>query len=560
MSIRYSRILAGLLATTMVAGCSVSHESASGIRVASNEAGGLMATAARPMQAKDNRTVKVNDGVFVGNKSIRNENGEPLPSRFEGKSGVTIVRTSPSSLREIAAAVTEYTKIPVVLSASPVSGSQPAAPAPAAAGPGGLAAGPIPDGFPIQDALNQISGSQAGPIVASGSGVSASEIPLNYSGSLSGLLDIVASHFNVAWKYERGRIVLDTVVTRSFDIPALAITSNLAFDLSSKSTGSDTANSAGQTASAKADSDVYSEINTGLQGLVGEGSFSINKTTGVVTVTSTPATVARVADYVTSMNQRLGEQVAVSVKVYSVSLKDGEDFDLNVAGVFNEAGKYGLNFGNAAGGVVPAVAGGAGPGLGWALLDNASKLKGSNALVNALSTRGDVSVVTTASVTTVNGVPVPLQVGEERDYVKQVTTTAATSDTAATTSVEPGTVSTGFSLQLTPRVERNGDILLQYGINISELTGSEDGFDTYTSPDNSTKIQLRRVSQRNFIQQARIPSNNTLVLAGFEQVRNETTKRGVGRANFPLFGGGSAASMKREIIVIAITPTLLKAH
>lgn len=564
MTIRYSRILAGLLATTMVAGCSVSHDSASGVRVASSEAGGLLATAAAPMQAKDKSPVKVSDGVFVGNKSVRNENGEPLPSRFEGKAGVTLVRTSPSSLREIASAVTEYTKIPVVLSASPGSGSQPQASAPAAtAAPGGLAAGPIPDGFPIQEALSQISGQQAGAIVASSSGVSAAAIPLNYSGSLSGLLDIVSSHFNVAWKYERGRIVLDTVVTRSFDVPALAITSNLAFDLSSKSSGTDSnsAGSAGQTASAKADSDVYGEINKGLQGLVGEGSFSVNKTTGVVTVTSSPATVARVADYITSMNQRLGEQVAVSVKVYAVSLKDNEDFDLNVAGVFNEAGKYGINVGNAAvaGGVVPSPAGGIGPGLGWALL-NGSKFSGSNALVNALSTRGDVSVVTTASVTTVNGVPVPLQVGEERDYVKQVTTTAATQDTAATTTVTPGTVSTGFSLQLTPRVERNGDILLQYGINISELTGADGGFDTYKSPDGTTEIQLRRVSQRNFIQQARIPTNNTLVLAGFEQVRNESSKRGVGRANFPLFGGGSSATMKREIIVIAITPTLLKAN
>lgn len=563
MSTRYSKFFMGLLATTMIAGCSVSHESNGKIRAVSGEAGGLVGTAAQPMAPKDVRPIKVNDGVFVGTKSVRNENGEALPSRLEGSTGITIVRTTPSGLRDIASAVTEYTKIPVVLATSPSSGSTAASqPAPAAAQPA-LAAGPIPEGFPMAEALSQISGSNPGVISASTSGASATEIPLNYSGPLSGLLDIVSSHFNVAWKYERGRIVLDTVVTRSYDIPALAIASDMSFDLTSKSSGgSGNENSAGQTATSKAASDVFSEINTGIAGLVGDGSFSINKTTGVVTVTSNPATAARVGEYVTAMNKRLSEQVAVSVKVYSVTLNDNEEFNLDVAGIFNEAGKYGINIGNAAasGGIVPAVTGGAGPGLGWALLNGSSKFNGSNVLVNALSTRGDVSVVTTASVTTVNGVPVPLQVGEERDYVKQVTTTAATSDAAATTSVEPGTVSTGFSLQLTPRVERNGDILLQYGINISELTGADDGFDTYTSPDNSTKIQLRRVSQRNFIQQARIPNNSTLVLAGFEQVRNESTKSGVGRPNFPLLGGGSKASMKRDIIVIMITPTLLKTN
>jgi type II secretory pathway component GspD/PulD (secretin) len=69
---------------------------------------------------------------------------------------------------------------------------------------------------------------------------------------------------------------------------------------------------------------------------------------------------------------------------------------------------------------------------------------------------------------------------------------------------------------------------------------------------------LRRITQRNFIQQARIPHGNTLVLAGFEQIRNESKKRGLGRKAIPIFGGGSETNIKREIIVIMITPTLLK--
>ena len=563
MSVTKNKFILGLLATSMMAGCSVSHETNRNVRAAANDGGSLLATAAQPMAPKDTRPVKVNDGVFVGTKSVRNENGDPLPSRFEGKSGITIVRTSSVGLREIAGAITEYTKIPVVLAASPAAGSTQAAPSAAPASPG-LAAGPIPEGFPLEEVLGQINGQQGGgAIMASSPQISASAIPLNYSGPLSGLLDIVSSHFNVAWKYERGRIVLDTVVTRSFDIPALAISADLSFELTSKSSQSGSGGSegsAGQSATASAKSNVFDEIQAGIQGLVGEGSFSINKTTGVVTVTSTPAVVSRVADYVTSMNQRLAEQVAVSVKVYSVTLNDDEEFDLNVAGIFQQAGKYGLEIGNAvsSGGVVPSPAGGFGPGLGWALLDGSSKWAGSNALVRALATRGDVSVVTTASVTTVNGIPVPLQVGEQRDYVKSVSVTPGTDGAEPTASVESDTVSTGFSLQLTPRVERNGDILLQYGINISELTGAEDGFDTFTTMGST--VQLRRINQRNFIQQARIPNNNTLVLAGFEQVRNESVKRGVGRASFPLFGGGNKAAIKREIIVIAITPTLLKTN
>jgi type II secretory pathway component GspD/PulD (secretin) len=116
-------------------------------------------------------------------------------------------------------------------------------------------------------------------------------------------------------------------------------------------------------------------------------------------------------------------------------------------------------------------------------------------------------------------------------------------------------VTAGFNLHLVPRVDRSGDLLLQYGINISELTGSQDGFDTFETGGQT--VQLRRMNQRNFIQQARIPNGNTLVLAGFEQVRSSANKSGLGPSQIPFLGGKSTVAMQREIVVIAITPTIL---
>lgn len=546
------RLVSGLLAATMLAGCSVGNEATRNIRASGNEAGSLIATASRPAAVADHSTVKVNDGVFVGSKSVRNENGDPLPSRFEGTAGITLVRSSPASLREVASAITEHTKIPVVLAAAAPAGQSQQAEASAPPTPG-FAAGPVPDDFPMQEALAQLSPASPAQSITANFNVPEGSMALNYSGPLSGLLDIVASNFNVAWRHQSGRIILDTVVTRSFDVPALAMTAGLNFQVGTSGSGSST-----QQATSESSSNVFEELNEGLQSLVGEGSFNVNRTTGVVTVTSTPAIASRVGSFISEMNAKLANQVAVSIKVYSVTLHDAEEFDLDVQGLFNKAGHYGLALGSGgSGGIVPATGGSAGPGLGWALLNTNSEWSGSNALVSALSTRGDVSVVTTAAVTTVSGVPVPLQVGEERDYVKEITSTPVEGSDPQI-SFATDTVSTGFSLQVIPRVERNGDVLLQYGINISELTGANDGFDHFSIAGN--EVMLKRVNQRNFIQQARIPNNNTLVLAGFEQVRNESIKRGVGRANFPLFGGGGRSALKREIIVIMITPTVLKTN
>lgn len=559
-------IIFALLASTALGGCAVERQVSDHKAIAMNEAETGLQVAPAPAARADVSPIKVREDVFVSGKPLRNENGDPLPSRFEKANGITLVRTSPVTLREIAAALTELTKIPVVVAAS----SAPTV-SPAAAGAGASAAAPvisavIPDnsfgqGPQLGQALQAISSGGPAPVITAPSRVPVGTMALNYSGKLSSLLNVVSAHFNVAWSYERGRIVLESVVTRNYDIPALPVIANLSFDLTSKgeTSGEGGSQSAGQQATTKSASDLFKELQETIKIMAGDGASSINATTGVVSVTGDPATVSRVGEYIREMNQRLSKQVAISVKVYTVALNGSDEFDLDVAGLLTKAGKNGFSIGNgvASGGVVPTAAalGTGGIGLGWALLDTASEFYGSNALVNALSTSGDVSVVTTASVTTVNGVPVPLQVGELRDYVKSVKTTTTGDSGTTETQIEPGTVSTGFNLHLVPRVDRGGDLLLQYGINISELTGKEDGFDSFTS--GSQTVQLRRLNQRNFIQQAKIPNGFTLVLAGFEQVRSTADRSGVGVADFPLLGGSRKSRLQREIVVIAITPTLL---
>jgi type IVB pilus formation R64 PilN family outer membrane protein len=578
---RNFKFLMGLLAASVaVTGCTVSQKATSNVDTAANHARQGVSDAALPLPAADKSPIKMHNSVFVGTKAVRNENGDPLPGKFERPNGVSIVRVSPVGLREIGALLTEQTKIPMVLAAAAPAGNGGAPSAPAGAtsqdmsgaqpaSSGGMAAGPIPANFPLDQALAEIQGNRSaaqpqsgGVISASVQSISATSIPLNYTGPLSGLLDIVSAHFNVSWRYEGGKIVLDQVVTRSFDVPALSVAASLSFDLGTQSSNGQgstggTTSTGNSSATTKSQIDVFAELDAGLKEMVGDGTFSINKVTGVVTVTATPATTSRVAKFIEGVNERLSDQVAMSVKVYSVTLTDSEAFNLDIAGIFKKSGKYGINIGNAAAtaGVVPAVGAAEGAGFGWALLNPSSEWYGTNALVDALSTAGKVSEVRNLNQVTLNGIPVPIQVGELRDYVSKVEKT--TSDTGESFSVETDNVSTGFSMQLAPRIQRDGDVILQYGLNISELVGTDDGFDSYTTPDGQ-KLQLRRLKQRNFIQQARIPNGNTLVLAGFDQVKSKDNRRGAGNANFPLFGGGRDSSVEHEIIVIAITPTVLK--
>jgi type II secretory pathway component GspD/PulD (secretin) len=121
-------------------------------------------------------------------------------------------------------------------------------------------------------------------------------------------------------------------------------------------------------------------------------------------------------------------------------------------------------------------------------------------------------------------------------------------------------VTTGFSLSLLPRIDVGGDgLLMQFGINTSDLNGATNGFDVYTTPDGKNSVQLPNINSRNFVQQAYIPNGSTLVLAGYEQQQNSGTKSGVGDANFMGLGGQQIGKKERDIIVILLTPIVLPA-
>ena len=548
---KYSKILLAFLSSTTLAGC-VQQRAIHDIDSNVSKVNSVIKQAENPLPSANMSAINSHNGQFVGTKSVLNENGDPLPQRVERRDGITIANgNNPINLKEVASIITSHTKIPVVIAADvdiPESSTAEAASSASTSTPA-LASGPVPEGFDLAVLEAQLAQSSSSVITATSDVAPEGSMVLNFSGKMSDLLDLVSANFDINWKYERGKIVFETTITRNFDVPALPMATSLSFAVGAQGEGV-----TGQSATTSVTVDVFTEMTEALSKLVGDDAFSVNRSNGVVTVTGSPASVSRARTYIGNLNKRLADQVALSVKVYSVRVSDTEDFSLDLGSVFSNSSNAITLAGS---GTAGAITGGG--SLGWALIGqngNYGNFSDSNVTVKALSQRGDVSVVTTASLTTINGQPVPLQVSQDRDYVKEIIVETDPDTNNQTTSFTTDEVSTGFALQLMPRIQRNGDVLLQYGVNIKELVGASDGFDERQIGDNT--VQLKRLNQRNFIQNANIPHGNTLVVAGFEQVRNSSQKSGLGNPLSMLLGGGSSASKEREVIVIAITPTVLK--
>jgi type IVB pilus formation R64 PilN family outer membrane protein len=344
---------------------------------------------------------------------------------------------------------------------------------------------------------------------------------LNARDSLPDLLNKVGNHFSLDWSYDGKRVIFRDVVTRQYQISALATTQ----------TGSSSVGDVSSSSSV----DVYTDIVEGLQGIVSENAkLTVGSSTGTLTVTASVTDHAKVEKYMDQMNGMLNKQIAFDVNVLTVNLSDGRNTGLDLSSALAETAgvlpgdsqvSLGANFGSVSLGVV-------------------SGDVSVTALAEALSQQGEVSVDTRAGVTTSNNRMVPVEVVDEISYVASIS--VETDDNGNERYIpEPDTEDIGFKLQLFPRILNNREIMVQYAVNITELNELE------TFGTGSAQVQLPNVSQTAFDQQAILESGQTLVLAGFDRKRAEVSK------NRGLFTNSKEETMDRVSTVIMITPQIL---
>ena len=498
--------------------------------------------------------VEHQQGMWLAGKPIALEKTRQLPAQLLQQ--ITMNREV-NSLNDVAERITVNTGIPVFITpeaANPMAMTGGAPGMPAAGGMPGVPgmAPPLPSpigGMPGTPGMSGLPG-QFGMF---------QPYSISYKGPVSGLLDLVAAKYGVSWEFREGRIVFFLTDTKTFTINAIPGTSKLQATVSSTTSGgsgssgsgistSSTSTSNGQSTSVDSDLSVWQGIEDSIKSMLStRGKVIVSPATGTVTVTDTPNILSRVESYVDDENAKLSKQVMINVKVLSVNLSDKDQYGINWNVVFNQLSKnFGWTYSNA----FPVDSGASSLALkvlNTATATNLTQLAGSQAIINAFSTQGKVSLVTSASVTTLNNQPVPVQVGRDTSYIQSVSTTATT-NAGTTATITPGIVSSGFSMNLLPHMLDNNKLLLQYAIDISTL------LDLKSVTSGGQTIQTPDMDKRNFLQRVALKSGETLILSGFEQSSNNMTRQGVGSPQNSALGGGINANTGRDVIVIMITP------
>lgn len=436
-------------------------------------------------------------------------------------------------------------------SSGPTASANGTTPAPGATGP---SVPPLPSPSPMPMAVG---------LGTHSTGQGALSVPIVYDGSVAGFLDLMASRYGVFWEWDGKGVHFFKTKTRTFRLAALPGDTSLAARVGSQSntatgvvggtsgSSSTSTNTSGGNSSSEMRAgvefsglSVWKGIEESLKAMTSpEGRMVVTPATGTITVDDTPVVLEHVAAFIEQQNAALSRQVAINVTVLSVELTDSHQYGINWDVVYRNVNRgLGLSLRTAA-----EVATGA-SSFGMQIISPTSGWNGTEAMVDALSKQGRVSQVTSASLLTINNQPAPIQVGRQTAYLASSTTTIGIGGAGNTTTLQPGQVTTGFSMNTLPHILDDKRLMLQFSGDISSLLG----IDQVVSGDAS--IQTPEIDTRNFLQRTILNSGETLVVTGFEQFALDGRTAGVGKATNVALGGSVKTNNNRTVLVVLIQP------
>ena len=335
-------------------------------------------------------------------------------------------------------------------------------------------------------------------------------------------------------------------------------------------------------------SDFWRDLEKALTSIVGtqDGrAVIVNAGSGVVLVKGFPSDLRDVEDYL-RMTQLIAErQVMLEAKIIEVGLN--EEFQAGVNWTHFGGTNNRFAYGSAQPGTVlntsgqrtsdPASGAIVGPGVG--VLPGAGGLAAATklgsgffglafqsanfaALLNFLETQGNVQVLSSPRIASVNNQKAVLKVGTDEFYVTNIssTTTSTGTSNVTTPTITLQPFFSGIALDITPQIDGDNNIVLHVHPSISVVTEKQKIIDLGNLGQFTLPLANSTVNETDSV--VRVQDGNIVAIGGLmkqEQAVNNnglpgtTSSYGLGM----LFGTRANYSRKRELVIL-IKPTIIR--
>jgi len=325
--------------------------------------------------------------------------------------------------------------------------------------------------------------------------------------------------------------------------------------------------------------DFWEELSAALVAIVGTEkgrSVVISPMSGVIVVRAMPDELKNVAAYLKASQISIERQVILEAKIVEVQLNESFQSGVNWA-VFQNKPNSMLSMGQASTGSTMAPAS---PGAAALLANSAlSATPGSTllptptgavgslfglafqtsnfaALLNFLETQGDVHVLSSPRIATLNNQKAVLKVGTDEFFVTNVYTTTTTGTaTTSTPSVTLQPFFSGIALDVTPRIDENDEIILHVHPSVS-LVSTVNKTVNVGGVGGTMNLPLASssVSETDSIVRAR--GGQIVAIGGLMRQATFDDQSGIPGLPKSVFGQISKRTEKRELVIL-IKPTVV---
>ena len=335
--------------------------------------------------------------------------------------------------------------------------------------------------------------------------------------------------------------------------------------------------------------DFWAEVSAAVRGLVGGGAgrnVIASPQAGIMAVRAMPDELREVEKFLKAAQVAVERQVMLEAKIVEVELRDGFQSGIDWSALRNTAkstGAVGVLGGNTTSnalvsgvkpnlpgfvaGLAPALADGVSiPAAGSGLFGLAFATDGFQAVLGFLETRGDVQILSSPRIATLNNQKAVLKVGTDEFFVTGVTggTTGVANTGSGSTTTLPTIALTSFfsgiSLDVTPQIDEGNHINLHIHPSVTTVTEKTKQIDLGSIGNYRFPMASSSVNETDTM--VRIQDGNIVAIGGLMQLESNRTASGLpGSTDIPflssLLGNRVNSGRKKELVVL-IKPTIIR--
>ena len=273
----------------------------------------------------------------------------------------------------------------------------------------------------------------------------------------------------------------------------------------------------------RTDSDFWVNLETSLKTLIGEDEgrkIITDPLSGTVMVHALPRELMDVENYLSTLQDSVNRQVIIEAKIIEVQLNDAFQAGVNwtqfidIQGTSREltAGVFGTGLGSPFNNIT-----GADPTTLGSVFALNAHIGDFDALLELLKTQGDVQVLSSPRVSTVNNQKAIIKVGTDQYFVTDLDVDTDIADSVSNQSADVTLTPffSGVALDVTPQIDQNGNITMHVHPAISEVTEDSKQISISSSTSFSLPLAASTIRESDTIVRAR--NGQVVVIGGLMQ-------------------------------------------